>query len=75
MKDTYQTFYEQKDEIEQQFGQPLDWENSPTKQTAVIKTERVADISNEEDWINQHAWMKDMLENFKRVFRPIVKEL
>ncbi|MCB9965833.1 MAG: DUF4268 domain-containing protein [Rhodospirillales bacterium] len=74
MKERYETLNEQKQEIEQKFGQPLDWENSPTKQTAVIKIEKLADISNETDWINQHAWLKEMLEKFKRVFRPIVKE-
>lgn len=74
MKDKFETLIEQKDEIEQKFGQPLDWENNSTKQTAVIKIEKLADIFDEDDWINQHTWLGEMLENFKRVFRPIVKE-
>ena len=74
MKEKYDNLYEQKDNIENLFGESLNWENNPNKQTAVIKLEIDADIDNEEDWLKQHEWFKDKIETFDRVFRPIVRE-
>lgn len=74
MKEKYEHLYEQKDAIEASFGEALEWENNPDKQTAVIKIEKSADISNESDWLNQHEWFKQKLESFRRVFRPLVRE-
>lgn len=74
MKEKYDSLYEQKDSIENSFGESLTWENNPNKQTAVIKLEMGADIDNEDDWSRQHEWFKDKIETFDRVFRPIVRE-
>ena len=74
MKDKYEDVFEKKDVIEAQLNESLDWENNPDKQTAVIKLERPADISNESDWPDQHEWFKSQLESFRHVLRPIVRE-
>ena len=74
MKEKYGYLYDQKDAIEASFGEALEWENNPDKQTAVIKIEKSADISNESDWLDQHEWFKQKLEAFRRVFRPLVRE-
>ena len=74
MKEKYDHLYEQKDAIEASFEEALEWENNPDKQTAVIKIEKSADISNESDWLDQHEWFKQKLESFRRVFRPLVRE-
>lgn len=74
MKEKYEQLYERKDSIEASFGEPLEWENNPNKQTAVIKLEQSADIKNEIDWVEQHKWFKEKLEAFRLVFRPIVRE-
>ena len=53
-KDKYDQLHEQKDGIEDSFNEDLEWENNPDKQTAVIKIEKPTDMSNENDWSDQH---------------------
>jgi hypothetical protein len=58
--------------VKEAFGDTLEWENEASKQTAVIKIEKKANISDEGDWESQQLWLKDMLEKFDDVFRPLV---
>lgn len=74
LKEKYDQVYEKRNAIEAALGEALVWENSPDKQTAIIKIEKNSDISNEQDWPNQYEWFKTKLEVFSRVFRPIVRE-
>lgn len=74
MKDKFDALYARKTEIEAIFGHPLEWENNPDKETAVIKTEKRADINNKSDWLKQHEWLKEALEKLDTTFRPIAAE-
>lgn len=73
MRDFYEELLLRKDSIESEFGYTLEWENDTDKQTAIIKIEQLADISNEDSWPDQQVWLKEMLEKFNEVFRPLVK--
>lgn len=50
------------------------WENDPAKQTAVIKVERPANILQESKWKEEHEWLAKRIEDFNRVFRPLVRK-
>lgn len=73
MKYLFDNLHSQKEEIERNLGFALEWENDPAKQTAVIKIERPANIMNNNNWIEEHAWHAKALEDLDRVFRPLVR--
>lgn len=75
MRPAYENLLVSKEAIENELGQPLEWENNPNKGTAIIKIEQQADISNEDDWLTQQEWLKNKLEKFNEVFRPLVKSI
>jgi hypothetical protein len=71
-KDVFRTLYEQKDSIEKAIGEPLDWREMPDKKASRIVVFKQADGYEEETWSEQFAWLRDKLEIFDRVFRPLL---
>ena len=67
---------EQKDAIEQEFGNHLEWDALPTRRDCRIAAylENV-DPDNEEDWPRQHQWLAAKLNDLHRVFSVRVREL
>lgn len=61
--------------IEKEVGQPLDWRELPEKTSSKISLFKNSDPTNQADWTNQHAWFKQMLETFDRVFRQRVRDI
>ncbi len=75
VKSLYDKFYEQKDDIEANFGEHLEWNNNDSeKKAAIIKLEKEANIENEKDWDELHEWSKEQLEKFTEVFKPKLKK-
>ncbi len=73
---------EQKEEIEEVLGYPLDWEASPSeqdarinKQDAYIAVYRKDDPSNQDRWPEQHQWLADRLNDLHEVFASRIKDL
>ena len=67
---------EQQAEIENEFSEPLEWEEKPKgieKWISLSKSD--TDPANETDWPNQHEWLASKLELFDKVFRPRIKAL
>lgn len=64
-----------KDKIEAEIGQPLDWRELPEKTSSKIILFKNADPANQADWPSQHAWFQQMIEKFDTVFRPKVRSL
>ena len=65
-----------KNAIEAELGEPLDWQELPTKKGSRIALYKEdADPLDEADWANQHIWLADTLERFDRAFRPRIKQL
>ena len=65
-----------KDEIEREFGSPLDWQELPGKRAsriAIYKEE--TDPADGDDWPNQIEWLVDKLRRLDSVFRYRVKNL
>lgn len=66
---------EDKDTIEREIGDELEWEELPNRKESKVTLERAADPTNRTDWSKQHEWLADTLERFHRVFSTRVKTL
>jgi len=67
-KEMFKTFYENKDKIEQELNEKLEWLELPGRKASRIVLTRKADISDEENWDEYFSWLKDKSENFVKVF-------
>ena len=61
--------------IESELGTELEWRELPGKKESHVVLRRSADPTRREEWPEQHAWLRDKLEAFHRVFGPRIKEL
>jgi hypothetical protein len=66
----------ERDEIEKEFGQALDWKELPTKIESRIMLNKVnADLTDMSRWEEYCAWMAETLETFSRVFKNRILQL
>lgn len=64
-----------KDAIEQQFGNPLDWERLDDKRASRIAIYRTGSINDAEPEIDAiRKWTVEHLLHFKQVFNPYLHE-
>ena len=67
---------QQQTEIQMEFGETLEWEESPGRKSSRISLRKEdTDPQDESDWPNQHNWLASKLELFDKVFRPRIKAL
>ena len=75
-KAIYHVFHSEKETIEEEFGEALEWsESSELKSSSISVTKHNADFRNEQDWKNQFAWLAERLEKLDSVFRKRVLKL
>jgi hypothetical protein len=75
-KPYFYLLHEEKEEIEKEFGEQLDWRELPGKvESHIVLVLKPADPRDRHDWPRQHAWLRDRLERFHAVFRPRVRQL
>ena len=75
-KAIYHVFHSEKETIEAEFGEALEWSESQDLKTSSISvTKHNADFRNEQDWKNQFAWLAERLEKLDSVFRKRVLKL
>ncbi len=66
----------QKDEVENQFGERLDWQELPGRNASRIAIFHVGvDSSQEAQYPDLHRWMLDKMDRFRAVFTARVQEL
>lgn len=65
----------QEEEIEEDFGDKLEWWARTKSEKRVAFRNQDADPTDENDWHNQHKWLVDMLEKFYAVFHPRLEKL
>ena len=65
----------QKDAIEEEIGQALEWHLLPDKGESWILARRPANLADREDWQAQHEWLRGTLESFRKAFAPRLKGL
>lgn len=67
---------QEREEIEQEFGETLEWLELPErKESRIMLHDKKADPNNRDDWPAQHTWLSEKLETFDSVFRSRVKQL
>lgn len=74
-KGQFAELFAQKDEIESQLGFPLTWRNPEDKAMCRIYVREKTDVTNEDLWPNQFAWLRQRQEALHRVFAPLVRAL
>lgn len=75
-KPHFNLLMEQQEEIENEFNEPLEWDELPGSKSSRISIHKSnTDPANEADWENQHEWFASKLELFDKVFRPRIKAL
>ncbi|MEI9902867.1 MAG: DUF4268 domain-containing protein [Asticcacaulis sp.] len=75
-KTGYNALLAQQQQIAAEFGDPLDWQEMPTRKGShVASFLRVEDTYDQEGWPRLHAWMLERLIRFDRVFTGRVKAL
>ena len=63
-------------EVEQEFGEPLEWlENPENKHSRIFLRKENTDPRDETDWPNQHKWFAAKLESLDQAFRQRIKAL
>ncbi len=66
---------EAKEDVEDQFGEALDWDEKPEKKESWIAIKRSYDPTDCELWDSQHEWLKEKLEMFHKAFSSRIKRL
>lgn len=67
---------QERGEIEEEFGQTLEWLELPERQESrIMLHDKQANPNDRDDWPVQHAWLSQKLEQFDTVFRTRVKQL
>lgn len=70
----FRVLKEQQREIEEEFGEPLEWfAGWETEKHVALRKE--ADPRDENDWPRQHEWLATNLEKLNEVFRPRIERL
>jgi len=70
----FHLLHEMKEEIEVDFGMPLDWKPRLEKAQSRIRIDMPnGDPNNQDDWPRQHDWLTDKLQRFNKAFRQRVK--
>ena len=74
--DWFQRLLKQKDEIQREVGESLEWEQQEGVQRCyIIAKHPTADPSDESTWRKQHVWMAAMLGKFYDAFHPRVQRV
>ncbi|MBS3966322.1 MAG: DUF4268 domain-containing protein [Truepera sp.] len=73
-KKAFALLLSQKEAIEAELG-PLDWQELPHRRDCRIVQYRSGDIEDRTEWPEQHAWLLERLEAFKRTFSERVRAL
>jgi hypothetical protein len=75
-KRRFKLLHAQKEQVEAEFGYPLDWRELPQKKASrILFLRQDSDMEDRETWPEQHAWLAEMLENIVRVLKPRVMAL
>ncbi|MEI9991793.1 MAG: DUF4268 domain-containing protein [Rhizomicrobium sp.] len=75
-KIAYNLLHSQKEAIEREFGEPLEWQELPGRKAIRIALyKRGVDPSDAEQYPALHSWMLEKMNRFKRVFAARVQSL
>jgi hypothetical protein len=64
-----------RDAIEKEIGEPLQWNPNPENRDKVILLDRPADLNDRSKWPEYISWLVDRDAIFKNAFEPRIKKL
>ena len=67
-KETFHKFFENKEKIEAELKEKIEWREIPDKKASRIRSSKDVDISNEENWEDCFIWLMEETEKFQTVF-------
>lgn len=65
----------QKDEIEKELGEKLQWNPNPEKRDKIIALYRDVNLDDRKQWPEYCDWLVDRVAKFRKVFGPRIKSL
>lgn len=74
-KEVYKGLFVQKDIIEKELSEKLEWMELPLKKASRIKISKEADFSKTDDWEIYFKWLKNEAELFHKVFSKHIKKV
>ena len=75
-KEQYDVLHRQREAICRELGEGTEWRSESDQRQSSIKLRRFGcDVSNEDDWPDQHNWLFAKLQIFHAVFAHRVKDL
>lgn len=66
---------EDRDAIESEIGEQLEWLERPNKKSCFVQYKWTADPTDREDWSRQHGQIMEKIDAFHRAFSPRLKQL
>lgn len=69
-KELFHHLHDMKEQIENDLGFKLDWDELPNRKASRIKLYLDGDFTEEQSWPNQHQWLLDKVIRFQKVFSP-----
>lgn len=73
-KKLFSVLHEQKEKIEAELTEQLEWEELPEKKASRIKLISSGCLSSQESWEQYHSWMLDRVSKFQKVFGKFIKQ-
>ena len=74
-KSIFENLEKQKDSIEKELGEKLDWQLLPSRAASRIKLAKSGSLDNEKEWDNHAEWFIEKLEKFYFTFSKRLKNL
>ena len=75
-KEAFRALFSQNAAIDGEFGEPLDWEERPSKKRSLISVSRDGtDPADQVGYPDLHAWMLEKMERMQAVFSPRIRML
>lgn len=72
----FHLLHREKEAIEAEFGENLEWKENPNKKTSrIILRHFKVDPTDRAKWLEQHEWITHKLEQFHSIFAPRIKKL
>ena len=73
-KQLFSALHEQKENIENELNEDLEWEELPEKKASTIKLISSGSLSSQDNWEQYHSWMLDKVLKFQKVFGKYIKK-
>lgn len=74
-KTIFEKLYENREVIEAQFGEKLEWQRLDTKKACRVKFSHPVDGYNEENWDSMIEWLVKYFPKLENAFRPEIQKI